>query len=244
MAIDTDSAAVPPEDDNDEEGSEAPRAKRPGQAGFAERLMSKYGWARGAGLGADSGGITSALRVQVEKRRRRPDAEGGGFAEPGGRGRIIGGKTKPKKDGDDGVGAFGPMSEVVVLRGMLEGMPDLVAEMEAGLAQEIGEECGERYGRVERLFIDVEDRQVFIKFTDQVSALRVSSFLLFLRKGAGRGHILSVLSSHYARDSKADKGANRPLMPLRDASSTGTPSCRGSTTRTSSRRASTSKGDG
>ncbi|KAK1770892.1 hypothetical protein QBC33DRAFT_526081 [Phialemonium atrogriseum] len=69
------------------------------------------------------------------------------------------------------------MSEVVVLRNMLEGMPDLMAEMEAGLAQEIGEECGERYGRVERLFIDVEDRQVFIKFTDQVSALRVRSFL-------------------------------------------------------------------
>lgn len=31
-----------------------------------------------------------------------------------------------------------------------------------------------QYGRVERLYIDPESRQVFIKFTDQVSALRVS----------------------------------------------------------------------
>ena len=30
-----------------------------------------------------------------------------------------------------------------------------------------------QYGRVERLYIDQENRQVFIKFTDQVSALRV-----------------------------------------------------------------------
>jgi len=31
-----------------------------------------------------------------------------------------------------------------------------------------------QYGRVERLYIDVAGRQVFIKFTDGVSALRVS----------------------------------------------------------------------
>lgn len=30
-----------------------------------------------------------------------------------------------------------------------------------------------QYGRVERLYIDQPTRQVFIKFTDQVSALRV-----------------------------------------------------------------------
>ena len=31
-----------------------------------------------------------------------------------------------------------------------------------------------QYGRVERLYIDIPSRRVFIKFTDQVSALRVS----------------------------------------------------------------------
>ncbi|GJC79700.1 DNA-damage-repair/toleration protein DRT111, chloroplastic [Colletotrichum liriopes] len=51
-------------------------------------------------------------------------------------------------------------------------MEDLQGEIANGLGQEIGEECGERYGRVERLYIDVENRQVFIRFTDQVSALR------------------------------------------------------------------------
>lgn len=158
----------------------------PGQAGFAQRLMAKYGWTKGTGLGASQSGITSALRVQVEKRRRRPDAEGGGFAEPGGaRGRIIAPKPKqPKRDNNNQDGEkgeapgskFGRMSNVVVLRRMLDNMPDLEAEIEAGLGQEIGEECGERYGRVERLFIDVAGGgRVFIKFTDGVSALRVSS---------------------------------------------------------------------
>ncbi|KAG8427784.1 hypothetical protein J3459_006351 [Metarhizium acridum] len=65
------------------------------------------------------------------------------------------------------------MSDVVVLQNMLENMPDLQAEIADGLGQEIGEECGEKYGRVERLYIDQPTRRVFIKFTDQVSALRV-----------------------------------------------------------------------
>lgn len=59
---------------------------------------------------------------------------------PGGRGTIIGGH---KKGGDD-PGKFGPMTEVVILRGMLNGM-DIESELESsesgGLMQEIGEEC-------------------------------------------------------------------------------------------------------
>ena len=169
-----------------EEEEEQRRTNRPGQKGFAARLMSKYGWSKGQGLGADSSGILQPLRVQVEKRKKKADAEGGGWAGPGGRGRIIASKTGGgggSKDTQEGagedVGKFGPMSNVIVLRDMLDGMPDLQVEMEAGLAQEIGEECGDKYGRVERLKIDVEGRRVYIQFTDQVSALRVSPLPIF-----------------------------------------------------------------
>ncbi|KAG5951589.1 hypothetical protein E4U53_002724 [Claviceps sorghi] len=143
-----------------------PRSTRPGQSGFAQRLMSKYGWTKGSGLGADQSGIVNPLRIQVEKRRKKADADGGGWAGPGGKGKIIG--SKRKEEGSK----FGTMSDVIVLRNMLENMPDLQAEIADGLGQEIGEECGEKYGRVERLYIDPTSRQVFIKFTTQVSALR------------------------------------------------------------------------
>ncbi|RFU75995.1 dna-damage repair [Trichoderma arundinaceum] len=148
------------------EDSYEQRSNRPGQAGFAQRLMSKYGWTKGSALGANESGILNPLRVQVEKRRKKADADGGGWAEPGGKGKIIGGKRKEEN------GKFGVMSEVIVLQNMLENMPDLEEEIADGLGQEIGGECGEKYGRVERLYIDVPTRQVFIKFTNQVSALR------------------------------------------------------------------------
>lgn len=135
-------AGGPDTDDN------APRSNRPGQADFATRLMSKYGWTRGTGLGADESGIVNPLRVQVEKRRKKADADGGGWAEPGGKGKIIGGA---KRKGE--ASKFGPMSEVVVLQNMLENMPDLEKEIADGLGQEIGEECGDKvHPTVELLF--------------------------------------------------------------------------------------------
>jgi splicing factor 45 len=109
----------------------APRTNRPGQKGFAERLLAKYGWTKGSGLGASGTGITTALKVKVDKSKNVSAA----------RGKIIGGK---RKDGED-VGKFGPMSEVIVLQGMVDGL-DLDTEMGADgtLVQEIGEECGEK----------------------------------------------------------------------------------------------------
>jgi splicing factor 45 len=125
---------------DEEPEEEAPRSLRPGQKGFAQRLMSKYGWTKGTGLGASNSGIINPLRVQVEKQKKKPDSEGGGFVGPGGRGKIIGGK---KKGGDD-AGKFGAMSDVIKLENMLSGM-DVAHELNEGnLRQEIGEECGEK----------------------------------------------------------------------------------------------------
>jgi len=136
-------AEEPSEDEAEEE--EAPKSSRPGQQGFAERLMSKYGWSKGKGLGADGSGIINPLRVQLEKRKKKSDAEGGGFRDPGGRGKIVGGQKKAVKEPE--VGKFGPMSEVIVLRGMVDGM-NLDDEVEGagdgGLMQEIGDECADK----------------------------------------------------------------------------------------------------
>ena len=125
-------------------GDDAPRSLRPGQKGFAERLMSKYGWSKGSGLGASGSGITAPLRVQVEKQKKKPDSEGGGFVGPGGMGKIVGGKKGRGEVGPEG--KFGAMSEVVVLRGMVDGMnlDEEIAAGDGGLMQEIGQECGEK----------------------------------------------------------------------------------------------------
>lgn len=126
-------------------GQQSQKSLRPGQHGFAERLMSKYGWTKGTGLGASGSGIKAPLRVQLEKQKKKPDSEGGGFVGPGGMGRILGGQRQGRGK-DVPAGKFGAMSEVIVLKGMLDGM-NVDAEMGAGdggLVQEIGEECGEK----------------------------------------------------------------------------------------------------
>ncbi|RDW57148.1 putative G-patch DNA repair protein (Drt111) [Aspergillus mulundensis] len=166
------------EGEAEEDGQDGQRSLRPGQKGFAERLLAKYGWTKGSGLGATGSGIAKPLQVQVEKRKKRPDSEGGGFITPAGRGKIIGGARK-----QEDVGKFGAMSEVIILKGMLDGMDvdaELAGEEGGGLMQEIGEECGEKYGRVERVYISRDSNPpvpVFVKFTNQLSALRAVNAL-------------------------------------------------------------------
>ncbi|RAL16473.1 putative G-patch DNA repair protein (Drt111) [Aspergillus homomorphus CBS 101889] len=164
---------------DDEPGDDGQRSLRPGQKGFAERLMAKYGWTKGSGLGATGSGIVKPLQVKVEKQKKRPDSEGGGFVTPAGRGKVIGVARKSEEEGK-----FGPMSEVIILKGMLDGM-DLEAELvgdgeSGGLMQEIGEECSDKYGRVERVYIPRQSKPpvpVFVKFTNQLSALRAVNAL-------------------------------------------------------------------
>jgi splicing factor 45 len=162
------------------------RSNRPGQAGFAERLLSKYGWTKGSGLGAQGTGIVNPLYAKVDKRKKKSDAEGGGYVTPAGTGKILGGqKSRVKQEEEEG--KFGAMSEVVKLEGMLRGL-DLDFELSregGGIMQEIGEECAEKYGSVERVYIDRDggERQamdgavVFVQFVTQLSALRAVNAL-------------------------------------------------------------------
>ncbi|KAK3055370.1 hypothetical protein LTR09_003924 [Extremus antarcticus] len=156
-----------------------PRSSRPGQKGFAERLLKKYGWEKGHGLGASGDGITTAIVAKAEKRKKRSDAQGGGWVAPANMGKIVGGKKrKVENSADDDVAdaRFGPMSSVVKLSSMLDGM-DVQHEIEENnIMQEIGDEMGGQYGNVERVFIWREamggGNEVFVKFTSQLSALR------------------------------------------------------------------------
>jgi splicing factor 45 len=162
---------------------EQTRSSRPGQAGFAERLLSKYGWTKGSGLGAQGTGIVNPLYAKVDRRKKRSDAEGGGYITPAGTGKILGGQ-KSKATQEEDQGKFGAMSEVVKLEGMLRGL-DLDVELnreEGGIMQEIGEECAEKYGSVERVYIDrsggeADGGVVFVQFISQLSALRAVNAL-------------------------------------------------------------------
>lgn len=166
-----------------DEQEEAPRSLRPGQAKFAERLMAKYGWEKGQGLGKEGTGVTSALYAKADKRKKKSDAEGGGFVTPAQTGRILGGtKSKIGKEAEEG--KFGIMSEVVRLEGMLLGL-DVQAELmreDGNIMQEIGEECNDKYGNVERVYIHSNTQSssgafVFVHFTQQLSALRAVNAL-------------------------------------------------------------------
>ncbi|CUS14714.1 unnamed protein product [Tuber aestivum] len=147
----------------------------PGQKDFATRLMSKLGWRAGTGLGASSTGITQPLRAVHTKSKDHPT-----------RGKII---DKNKPNPAAAVGKFGPASVVVVLRHMVDG---LEGEDEAVLVQEIGEECENSYGGVERVLVvwgrdegegagDNADgkgaSRVFVKFSGELAALRAVNAL-------------------------------------------------------------------
>lgn len=171
-------AQAPSADDTDQ-----PRSNRPGQKGFAERLLKKFGWDEGQGLGAKGEGITTAIVAKAEKRKKLSDAEGGGWAKPANMGKIVGGKRRKLQPGeteaeageDDGT-SLAKMSEVVKLIGILAGTDVDWEIQENGLYDKMGQTMQERYGNVERIFVwrphSGGDNEVFVKFTSQLSALR------------------------------------------------------------------------
>ncbi|KAI5219475.1 hypothetical protein E4T46_06660 [Aureobasidium subglaciale] len=142
------------------------RRSAPGQKGFAQRYMEKMGWKKGEGLGKEATGITTILRHEATKRKRKGDAEGGGWAQPAAMGRIVGGKKTKTDVPIDETKAF---SLVARFEGMLRDMDVDRAIEEDNLMQRIGEKL-ENYGRSERVYIDRATGRVFVKFTSALSA--------------------------------------------------------------------------
>jgi splicing factor 45 len=132
--------------------------------------MEKMGWKKGEGLGREATGITTILRHEATKRKRKGDAEGGGWAQPAAMGRIVGGKKTKTDTPIDETKAF---SLVARFEGMLKDMNIDQAIEEDNLMQRIGEKL-EYYGRSERVFIDRSTGRVFVKFTSALSAFNVS----------------------------------------------------------------------
>ncbi|KAJ6164204.1 hypothetical protein N7470_002876 [Penicillium chermesinum] len=177
---------------------DAPQSSRPGQKGFAERLLTKYGWTKGSGLGASGEGIKTPLQVKTVKQKKRPDSEGGGFATR----KIIGGQK-----GEEKTGKFGRTSEVIIVKGMLDGM-DVEAELVkegGGLMQEIGDECTKEFGDVERVFVasQVEGSvPVFVHFRSSLSALRVCPSSHSLTTATNGLQAVNALDGHTFLNSK------------------------------------------
>ena len=135
-----------------EPDSSEPRGSHPGQRNFASRLMSKYGWQKGQGLGADSTGLVTPLIAKPSKEKK-------------GSGQII---NRNKRHAD--YGEQGKMSRCVVLANVVA-----PGEADEELVEEIGGECRQKYGEVERVRVlegDGGEVRVFVLFTSELSALR------------------------------------------------------------------------
>ncbi|OLL24319.1 DNA-damage-repair/toleration protein [Neolecta irregularis DAH-3] len=133
------------------------QSTRPGQKDFAKRLMSKYGWTPGTGLGASSNGIINPLAAKIDKGKK-------------GSGTII---DRNEKSYEEKYGKFGKMNRVICLENVIE-----PGQVDEDLAGEIGGEC-EKYGVVERVSIseDGPEVKIFVFFVDQLAALQAVNSL-------------------------------------------------------------------
>lgn len=172
-----------------EQPEEGLRTRAPGQKGFAQRILEKQGWQKGQGLGAKGQGITTAIVAQAQKRKKRPDAEGGGWAVPANMGRLVGGK---KAKIDSAISDEPLPSRVVKYSGLLDGLNATEEISENELYQRIGEDMNEKFGTVERIFVWLaSDNEVFVKFTDGMGALRATTNEFSFKGNACTGQYFS-----------------------------------------------------
>ncbi|MBW0487165.1 hypothetical protein O181_026880 [Austropuccinia psidii MF-1] len=168
-------------ENNQQDASQEFTNKAPGQPDFARRLMDKYGWKEGQGLGATESGRTSILTVATapvsgnKKRKNNSIEMGAGVSGPmmpsktgiAGKGRgVVLDEAKVQRDMEEKI-RYGEPTRVVYLTNVVS-----VDEVDDELATEIAEEA-HKHGIVERCFVRIVQRPV----DDPAEAVRV--FILY-----------------------------------------------------------------
>ncbi|EGG00042.1 uncharacterized protein MELLADRAFT_93872 [Melampsora larici-populina 98AG31] len=134
-------AAAPQPSGSNAEGSQAPNEsgnKAPGQPDFARRLMDKYGWKEGQGLGASESGRTSILTVAAApahsgKKNKHTSEIGPGPVPTIGKGRgVVIDEAKAQRDREEKE-RYGEPTRVVYLTNVVA-----VDEVDDELSHEIG----------------------------------------------------------------------------------------------------------
>lgn len=130
---------------------------RPDNRTFAERMMSRFGWEEGKGLGAQESGMTSALGVQrapagskKQQQKKKEGAPGTGAAAPpqGMAGRsVVVDSTREHRLAEQRAQMGGDPSRVVLLTNLCAR-----DEVDDDLGDEVAEEAS-KVGGVERCFV-------------------------------------------------------------------------------------------
>ncbi|BGP14508.1 hypothetical protein JCM10213_003094 [Rhodosporidiobolus nylandii] len=139
-------------------GAASAAAAEPDHRPFAERLMSKYGWESGKGLGADESGMTSALSVQkgpvapsAKKGKNKKKDDAPAPAQPQGMAArsVVVDASRAQRQEEQKQQMGGEASRVVLLQNLC-GVDDLDDELPGEVAEEAG-----KFGVVDRCAVRV-----------------------------------------------------------------------------------------